>query len=177
MMSWQTGRSLPAAVALIVALAACSTASPATTPDGASSSAPGDSAGASAPPDGVDGAEGYEGSLVTSGPYDATWTVSPDQQADPLNSSSSATLTSDKSTFGNISVDVDGSVSFGSGASELSGQYTGTGAQVTLDETGGFVCAFTVDTDLAAADGATLHIAGGLTVHWHPEGLGGLNCP
>lgn len=176
MMSWRTGRSLPAAVTLIVALAACSAASPATTPGGgARSAAPGESAGASAPPGGVEGAEGYEGSLVTSGLYDATWTVSPDLQADPLNAGQ--TLTSDKGTFGNITVQLDGSVSFGSGAPELSGQYTGTGAQVTLDASGGFVCAFTVETDLGAADGATLHIAGGLTVHWHPEGLGGLNCP
>ena len=71
----------------------------------------------------------------------------------------------------------DGVVSFGSAASELSGQYSGTGAQVVLDETGGFVCSFTVDADVVAGDGTELHIAGGLTVHWHPEGLGGLNCP
>jgi hypothetical protein len=45
MTSWRTGRSLPAAVTLIVALAACSTASPATTPgDGASSAPPGGAA-------------------------------------------------------------------------------------------------------------------------------------
>lgn len=179
MMSWRPGRSDPAVVTLIVALAACSAASPATTPgDGARSAAPGESAGASAPPDTAGGPEGYEGSLVTSGLYDATWTVSPDQQADALNVG--PTLTSDRGTFGNITVQLDGSLSFGSGAPELSShglQYSGTASQVRLDETGGFVCAFTVDTDLAAADGTTLHIAGGLTVHWHPEGLGGLDCP
>ena len=98
-----------------------------------------------------------------------------------FNSVAGHTLSSDQATFGNVTVQVDGSVYFTSGAPELSdhgGGYTGTGAQVTLDETDAFVCAFTVDTDLVASgDGAILHITGGLTVHWHPEGLGGLNCP
>jgi hypothetical protein len=122
------------------------------------------------------GVEGFEGSLVTSGGYDATWTVSPDQGPDPFNSSDHPTLVSDKGTAGNIRVMDDGSVSFGSGAPELSGQYAGTGAVVTLDETGQFVCSFSVDTDLSSGE-STLHIAGTMTVHWHPEGLGGLNCP
>jgi len=123
------------------------------------------------------GADGFEGSLVTSGGYDATWSVSPDMASNPFNSANNPTLVSDKGTFGNIKVTEDGSVSFGSGASELSGQYAGTGADVTLDETGQFVCAFSVDTDVAAGDGSTLHVAGAMTVHWHPESAGGLNCP
>lgn len=71
----------------------------------------------------------------------------------------------------------DGAVSFGSAAPEFkSGSYDGTGAQVILDSTSQFVCAFTVDTDLkGSTDGSILHISGGMTVHWHPEG--GLNCP
>ena len=100
--------------------------------------------------------------------------------AEVFNSVANPTLTSDKGTFGNIKVMPDGSVSFGSAAPELSknGSYDGTGAKVTLDQTGQFVCAFTVDSDLKGSqDGAILHLSGGLTVHWHPEGLGGLNCP
>lgn len=172
-MHGRTTGLLPVVVILLITLAACSSsASPAgngPTPGAASAdTATGGAAG---------GANGFEGSLVTSGLYDATWTVSPGQQADPLNSVTSTTLVSDKGTFGNIGVMPDGAVSFGSGAPELSGQYSGTGAQVTLDETGAFVCSFTVDTDVVAGDGTKLRLAGTLTVHWHPEGLGGLNCP
>lgn len=184
---------LPAAFALVVALSACDAATVATAPAGkaispggaATAGAPGESTAAGAPEgSATDGGgqapEGYEGSLVTSGLYDAAWTVSPEAQTDPFNSVAGHTLISDKGTFGNVTVQPDGSISFGSGAPELSSHglaYTGTGASVTLDETGGFVCAFTVDTDLASDDGTTLRVAGSLTVHWHPEGLGGLNCP
>jgi hypothetical protein len=49
---------------------------------------------------------------------------------------------------------------------------------VTLDPSGQFVGAFTVDTDLTGhSDKAILHLAGSLTVHWHPEGVGAMNCP
>jgi hypothetical protein len=125
-------------------------------------------------------ANGYEGSLVTSGLYDASWSVSPEQAAEPFNSVGARTLTSDKGTYGNVSVALDGSVSFGSGAPELSQhglEFAGSGAQTTLDASGAFVCAFTVDTDLTAGDGSTLHVAGTMTVHWHPEGLGDISCP
>ena len=90
------------------------------------------------------------------------------------------TVTSDKGTFGNVTVQPDGSISFGSAATELADHglsWTGSGAQVTLDETAGFVCAFTVDTDVVTSDGTKLHIAGTMTAHWHPESAGGLNCP
>jgi hypothetical protein len=83
-------------------------------------------------------------------------------------------LVSDKGTAGNIGVEPDGSVSFGTGSvPELSNgiPLTGSGARVTPDPTGvGMVCAFTVDTDLTGTDGSQLHVSGGLTVHWHPEG-------
>ena len=159
---------------LVALLAGCSgTASPST--DSSTQVPAASEPAAGGQPAGGEG--GFEGSLVTSGGYDATWTVSPDRGPDPFNSTDNPTLVSDKGTFGNIRVTEDGSVSFGSAASELSGQYAGSGAEVTLDETGAFVCAFSVDTDLAAGDGSTLHIAGTMTVHWHPEGLGGLNCP
>ena len=45
------------------------------------------------------GSEGFEGSLVTSGKYVATWTASPDTEADVFNSLNHVTLTSDHRTF------------------------------------------------------------------------------
>lgn len=53
----------------------------------------------------------------------------------------------------------DGTVSFGSAASGLTNVTSnGAGAKVTLDSSGQFVCAFTVDTDLKGTnDGAVLH--------------------
>jgi hypothetical protein len=136
---------------------------------------PSNSGGAAA-----NGPEGFDGSLTTSGLYSATWTAGPDAPADVFNSVSPVTLTSDRKTFSHITVNPDGSIDFGSGASELSsnGAYKGTGAKVTLDGTGQFVCAFTVDTDLTGStDGALLHVKGGMTAHWHPEGSGDLSCP
>jgi hypothetical protein len=126
------------------------------------------------------GAEGFEGSVATSGPYAATWTASPEAKADVFNSYNPVTVVSDHQTFGNVSVKPDGSVSFGSTASELSPNlvFNGAQAQVTLDHTGQFVCAFTVDTDLTGTrDGAKLHMKGAMKVHWHPQGVGDLNCP
>ena len=180
MMRSRSLRSLPVAVALFAALTACADSASTTTAGTEPSPAPSDDTAATTTAGGGGSQEGYEGSLITSGLYDATWTVNPEQQADVFNSVAGHTLTSDKETFGNVTVQPDGSISFGSGAPELSDHglaYAGTGAQVTLDETEAFVCAFTLDTDLVADDGASLHITGGLTVHWHPEGLGGLNCP
>ena len=124
------------------------------------------------------GADGFEGTVASSGIYSANWTVAPDAPADPINAVNNPTLTSDKGTFGNIKVQTDGSISFGSAATELNANssYDGTGAKVTLDATGQFVCAFTIDNDLKGNhDGAVLHLSGGFTVHWHPGG--DLNCP
>jgi hypothetical protein len=126
------------------------------------------------------GAEGFEGSLVTSGKYSATWTVNPEAEADVFNSSNHVTLVSDHQTFANVRVQPDGSISFGSGAPELSsnGSYQGSGAQVTMEHTNRFVCAFTVDTDLTGTtDGAVLHLKGSMKVNWHPEGIGDASCP
>ena len=95
-----------------------------------------------------------------------------------MNATNNPTMTSDKGTFGNLKVEADGSTSFGSAATELNANssYDGTGAKVTLDATGQFVCAFTIDNDLKGNhDGAILHLSGGLTVHWHPGG--DLSCP
>ena len=178
-------RRLPlAAAALGIVLAACtSAAGPNLTPGGAASGTAATSPAGSAG-EGEGGANEFLGSLASSGLYSATWTVSPDQEVTPF--TLGVTLVSDKGTFGNVAVSPEGGVSFGSGAPELAKygiQYTGTGARVTLDPSelpgvSHFVCAFTVDTDLKSGDGtASLHLAGSLTVHWHPSGVGDINCP
>jgi len=168
-------RQILGVMSLVALIAGCSgTASP---PANGSTPQPAGGGSADSPAGAGGGANGFEGSLVTSGGYDATWTVSPDMEAGPFNSANSATLLSDKGTFGNVQVKPDGSVSFGSGAADFPGQLVGSGAKTTLDATGAFVCAFTVDTDLATTDGKTAHIAGTMTVHWHPEGSGDLSCP
>ncbi|MGZ6329150.1 MAG: hypothetical protein ACXWN2_10655 [Candidatus Limnocylindrales bacterium] len=167
------------ALGVALALVACGgTASQPPEPGGGTPSAAGPSAAASAVPPAA-GAEGYEGTFTTSGLYAAIWSAPSGSQANPFNASESLTVASDKNTFGNIGVKPDGSVSFGSAATEFGKDlsFEGTGAHVTLDATGQFVCAFTVDTDLKGhADNAVLHLSGGMTVHWHPN-VGGLDCP
>ena len=179
-------------IAVVIAMAVAACGSTATPPPagggGSSSAAPPTAAGStasSAPAStassgggGAGGADRFEGSFKTSGLYSATWTVAPDMPPNPFNSATSSTLTSDKGTFGNIEVKLDGSVSFGSGGAGFSGAYKGTGAKVTLDASGQFVCSFTVDTDLTGTnDKAILHIAGGMTVHWHLLAGGDQTCP
>ena len=173
---------------LSLALAACSAAT--TSPGqagGGATSAPagtteptaaggGSGGGATA---GGGGTTGYEGNLSSSGVYAAKWSVAAGQE-DPFNSVNNPSMTSDKGTFGNLKVMPDGSISFGSAATELisNSSYDGTGATVILDKSGQFVCAFTIDSDLKGNhDGAVLHLTGGLTFHWHPEGIGDISCP
>ncbi len=175
-------RSLTRPVAVLgvaVVLAACSgTASP--PPQSGGGGAPSVSSPVgSSEPDAAGGSNGFEGTITSSGEYSATWTVAPDMPADPFNAAANPSLTSDKGTFGNIKVETDGRLSFGSGATELTNNsYDGTGAKVTLNSSGQFVCAFTVDTDLkGTTDGTILHMSGSMTVHWHPESSGDLNCP
>lgn len=168
------------ALSMAMVLAACGGgAGPSPGSGGGGAASPGSSAaGATAPAAG--GPEGFEGTLATSGLYTATWSVLAGSAANPFNASANPSLASDKDTFGNIKVEMDGSVSFGSAAPELSknGAYTGTGATVTLDAGGQFVCAFTVDTDLKGSnDGAVLRMSGSMVVHWHPQGVGDMNCP
>jgi hypothetical protein len=118
------------------------------------------------------GKNGYVGAFDSSGLYAAKWSAAPDVEANPFNSYGALTLLSDKQNYGNIHVDPDGSLSFGSADPAFGNNLTfkGGGAKVTLDKSGKFVCAFTVDTDLKSTrdDAATLHVKGGLTVHWHP---------
>lgn len=156
-----------AAISLTLLLAACST-------DNQPSGGGGDQQPS------ANGPDGFDGSLVTSGLYSATWTASSEAPPDVFNSVSHVTLTSDHQTFGNVRVQPDGSIVFGSGASELSGNgsYDGTGVEVTMDHTNVYVCAFTVDTDLTGStDGATLHMKGTMSVRYHPEGIGDVACP
>lgn len=177
-------RSLPRpsiALGIVLALAACAGTATAP-PQGGGGSTP--SAGATVTPPAPSAAAGgpnsFEGRLTSSGLYAATWTVAPNAEIAPFNASSNPTMTSDKGTFGNVKVMPDGSISFGSAAKELGPNisFEGKGAQVNLDQGGQFVCAFTIDADLKGSrDGAILHLAGSLTVHWHPESAGGLNCP
>ncbi len=168
-----------AVLALILAFAlSASFAVSACSGGGSGGSNGGGSNGGGNPP--ADSAEGFEGSLATSGKYPATWTASPDLKADVFNSLSSITLTSDHQTFGTVTVQPDGTVTFGSGAAELSPNLTfkGSGATATMDATNRFVCAFSVDTDLAGTnDSAVLHLKGAMKVHWHPQGIGDANCP
>jgi len=177
-------------VGIALALAACAgTATPAPAGGGGGSSSPGPSlagstassaAASTAPSAATGGGQGFEGSFKTSGLYSATWSVAKDMPPNPFNSVNNPTLTSDKGTFGNIKVMPDGSLSFGSGATELGKNinFAGTGAKVTLDAGGQFVCAFTVDTDLTgSADKAILHISGGMKVHWQLLEGGEQTCP
>jgi hypothetical protein len=161
--------------AVLVACGGTATPPPPGSAAAPSSAAP--SLAASTASSGAGGANGYEGSFKTSGLYSATWTVAAGRDPNPFNASDNPTVTSDKGTFGNIRVNPDGTLSFGSAATGLSGSYNGTGAKVTLDTTGQFVCAFTVDTDLTGTnDKAILHITGSIKVHWS-LGVGEQNCP
>ena len=183
-MDTQSRARLVAALSVALGVAACSGGStPSAQSGGGSPSAGGTVAGASAASGSSDassgGANGFEGTLTTSGLYSATWTVIQGMEANPFNASANPTLTSDKGAFGNVAVKPDGAVSFGSAAPEFGHDiaFVGTGAKVTLDSTGQFVCAFTVDTDLKASSGTTLHLSGGMTVHWHPLGNADPSCP
>ena len=123
------------------------------------------SAGASAagPGASVPGGVDVQGSLVSSGLYDATWTWQAGNAAGP--GIGGITLNSDKGTFGNVQVLADGSITFTSGAPELSanGSYTGTGADVLLINQ--IPCEFTLDDDVTGStDGGVLHLKGTLTI-------------
>ena len=169
------------AVGLALVLVACSgTTNPSGSTGPGPSAAGGQPTAASSPASGGTGTDRFEGSVTTSGLYSATWTAGPEAAVYPFNASGNLTMASDKGTYGNLGVKPDGSVDFGSAAPELSknGSYVGTGAHVTLDQTGQEVCAFTVDTDLkGTTDGAVLHIKGGMTAHWYTSGAPDLLCP
>jgi len=153
--TWSAGRLSILLLALALGVAACSG-----TP-GASTG--GNGGGASDGAQSSSGEATVEGSLVSSGLYDATWTWEPGNAAGP--GIGGITLNSDKGTFGNVAVLNDGSITFTSGAPELSqnGVYTGTGAQVQLQDQ--VPCGFTLDNDVTGStDGAVLHLSGTLTI-------------
>jgi hypothetical protein len=150
------------------ALAACS--GPAGSAGTGASSDTGTSAtdgAAEAPaPGGSPGETNVTGSIVSSGLYDATWTWQPGNAADI--GIGGVTLNSDKGTFGNIQVLADGSITFTSGAPELSSASTfnGTGAQVHMKDASGtqLPCGWTLDNDLTGSDGSILHLKGTMDV-------------
>ncbi len=157
-MTRSAGRAAAILLALGIGLVACT---PASSQPAASNGAPGSSAAGSQDTSG----EGtVEGSLTSSGLYDATWTWEVGNAAGP--GVGGITLNSDKGTFGNVSVLPDGSITFTSGAPELSQNavYNGTGATVQLVNE--IPCGFTLDNDLTGStDGGVVHLAGTLTIH------------
>jgi hypothetical protein len=146
-------------VAIGIGLVACSPAPGASTGSNGGSSAAAESQGS------VSGEATVEGSLVSSGLYAATWTWETGNAAGP--GIGGITVTSDKGTFGSIQVLADGSITFTSGAPELSanGTYTGSGAQVTLKDQV-IPCGFKLDNDVTGTtDGGVLHLKGTMTIH------------
>jgi hypothetical protein len=106
------------------------------------------------------------GELVSSGAYDATWTWQADNAVSV--GIGGVTVNSDKGTFGNIEVLEDGSITFSSGAPELSGSspFTGTGAQVHMKDASGtqLPCGYTLDNDVTGSDGTVLHLKGSMDI-------------
>ena len=168
---------------LALGLAACSAAASSPAPGGAGASTDTSGAGAGASTDtGGGGAYGgggeaspapgggsdagtVTGNMVSSGLYDATWTWQPDNAVAP--GTGGVTVNSDKGTFGNIQVLADGSITFTSGAPELkSGSYTGTGAQVHMQDASGtqLPCGWTLDNDVTGTDGV-IHLKGTMDIH------------
>ena len=167
------GRLAAVLFGLAIVIAACAGgATPgAATPGAAApgtSQATAESAGAGGPAG--SGESSASGSLVSSGLYDATWTWQPGNAVDV--GIGGVTLNSDKGTFGNIEVLSDGSITFSSGASELSGEspFHGTGAQVHPKNVGGadLPCSFTLDNDLTGSGGGVLHLKGTMTITGTP---------
>lgn len=157
-----TRRSFGFGLILLVTLAGCgggASPSAATSPGGGGTASEAPAAG-SAPAAG----EGtVQGSIVSSGPYEATWTW----QAGNAVNTGSFTLNSDKGTFGNLTVLPTGDITFTSGAPELSAAspFSGTGGQVTMSQADiPDICGISVDNDLTGSDGSTIHLKGQLTV-------------
>ena len=149
-------------------LAACSGApSPSAVSGGSTPSGSGSGAAGASTDTGAAGSPGgtnVTGSLVSSGLYDATWTWQPGNAADV--GTGGVTLTSNKGTFGSVSVLADGSITFTSGAPELkSGSYKGTGAQVHMKAASGtqLPCGWTLDNDVTGTDGV-IHLKGSMDV-------------
>jgi hypothetical protein len=138
-------------------------------PAGGESPAPaGGESAAPAPGDGggSTGETAVTGEFVSSGAYDATWTWQPDNAVNV--GIGGVTVNSDKGTFGNIQVLEDGSITFSTGALEISAgsPFTGTGAQVHMKGASGIQlpCGWTLDNDVTGSDGTILHLKGSMDV-------------
>jgi hypothetical protein len=116
--------------------------------------------------DGGTGETTVTGELVSSGAYEATWTWQPDNAAGV--GIGGITVNSDKGTFGNIQVLEDGSITFSTGAPEISAgsPFTGTGAQVHMKDASGtqLPCGWTLDNDVTGSDGTVLHLKGSMDI-------------
>jgi hypothetical protein len=116
--------------------------------------------------DGGSGETTVTGELVSSGAYEATWTWQPDNAAGV--GVGGITVNSDKGTFGNIQVLEDGSITFSTGAPEISAgsPFTGTGAQVHMKDASGtqLPCGYTLDNDVTGSDGTVLHLKGSMDI-------------
>ena len=162
------GRLTAVLLAVGLGLVACNPASsqPAASQGGPGSSSAASSAAASAGGPLPSGGAEVQGSLVSSGAYEATWTWQAGNAADV--GSGGVTLNSDKGTFGNVAVLIDGSITFTSGAPELSpgSPFNGTGAQVHKKTVQGvdLPCSFTLDNDVTGSDSTVLHLKGTLTI-------------
>ncbi len=173
-------RSAAIILALAFGLGACSGGSSPSAGANGGSTASGAGSGAggagTSTGTGVAGSPGgatVTGSLVSSGLYSATWTWQPGNAAD-IGATGGVTMNSDKGTFGNISVQADGTIIFTSGAPELhSGSYKGTGAQVHMKDASGtqLPCGWTLDNDVTGTDGV-IHLKGTMDVIGGP-----FDCP
>jgi len=157
----QVPRRLAVGVAILgLALADCAGGAPSVTTGGGVEPSVSSSVGG-----GAGGPASAQGSIVSSGAYAATWTWQAGNAADP--GMGGVTLTSDKGTFGNVEVLNDGSITFTSGAPELTaGSYKGTGAQVQVAN--GAPCSFTLDNDVTGSNGQVLHLKGSITISGGP---------
>jgi len=186
----------PACATLVLVLAACSPPAGGATPTGnagetanasptggqsqAANASPKESLAAS--PAGSGGGT-IQGSLVTSGVYNATWTVFAGNNG--ISYSGGWGLTSDQGSApgtgpeATIEVAGDGTITFGYFNGGIDGvtppalvqgqSFTGTGATVDVRDFPGhpgehMICGFTIDTNLTGADGSSLKIKGTMKV-------------
>lgn len=176
-------RWMGVALAAVLALDACVSGPAGTAPTtGAANPTGAGSTPVATAPGGTSGADTgmVTGSITTGAPYPATWTwqVGNSAGADGI------TLNSDKGTFGNVTVDVTGAITFTTGATELAAgsPYRGTGGQVTIKQEGGFptVCGISLDNDVTGLAGAVVHLKGSLTItgliHRSDNGLVDIDC-
>ena len=157
---------------------AVQSAAPSAAPTEAIGSTDTGSAGASSASGGSGGSSGtVQGSIVSSGPYAATWTWQPPNAVNP----GAVVLSSDKGAFGDLQVETDGSITFTTGASQISAgsPFLGTGGTQTVKQVAGLptVCGIAVDSDVTGSNGTVLHLKGSLTISGTVTGdVGDITC-